>query len=392
MENLYEHAENYLVMHNIATVLMQGKKKPVIKWKRFQTNPQTIEDLEKMHARSGTQLGAILGPPSGGLYCRDFDDLSVYEEWASAHELLADTLPTTITSRGRHVLAWSKDLVRTRQVRGGELRGMWFDQDRGWKGALSVLPPSRHQSGHVYKWAVPLPKEPIYITPEKAGFIGTERTEYTESTEYTEVNRVNESGLAQTPEKAPSFAPMSLTDLIKACLPTARKQNHKMLFKLARGVKALEKARQSPFTDAEHVEAFNGWWKLAHKYRDPSITVDEYCEEYRIAHDGALFPLGESGVKTAWENAIRQEPPEIAKDFDPTLRPAISLFRELQRINKDKPFFLSCRTLQGLLKHENHKRSAMLLRAFCRRGVIKEVVKGGPHTNRATRYQYLHPL
>jgi Bifunctional DNA primase/polymerase, N-terminal len=92
-----------------------------------------------------TGLAVVLGQVSGNLAVRDFDSVSGYEIWAAQYPELASTLPTVVTSRGRHVYARTEVPCKTTHFEDGELRG---------EGAYVVVPPSRHETGHVYRWEI----------------------------------------------------------------------------------------------------------------------------------------------------------------------------------------------------------------------------------------------
>src|ERR1043166_4914176 len=82
-----------------------GKEPPRgMPWKKYQTAPPNERALRQLFRREGiTGVAVLLGSVSGGLCCRDFDDLESYERWAELHPDVARTLPTVETHRGRHV-------------------------------------------------------------------------------------------------------------------------------------------------------------------------------------------------------------------------------------------------------------------------------------------------
>ena len=92
------------------------------------------------------------GEPSGGLVCRDFDDMDAYEHWATKYPELG-TAPY-----GGNPAAWAACLLPSGHAAGtvgcratiislgdGELRG----------GGIALLPPSVIKPGAQYRWLTP---------------------------------------------------------------------------------------------------------------------------------------------------------------------------------------------------------------------------------------------
>jgi len=154
-------------------------KEPACRWSRYQSERPTQATLGRWFSNGKLDgLAVILGPVSGNLVCRDFDELDAYDRWADEHPDLATTLPTVETARGRHVYATAAT-DRILQLQDGEVRG----------GGYCLLPPSRHPTGAEYRWLVPLPEGPLpEIDPVAAGWVAdvTESTETTETTEHIE--------------------------------------------------------------------------------------------------------------------------------------------------------------------------------------------------------------
>ncbi|MBN2025121.1 MAG: bifunctional DNA primase/polymerase [Pirellulales bacterium] len=147
--------------------IQPGTKRPACyTWKRWQTDRPDRATLRRWFARGDVGLAVVLGPVSGGLVARDFDDLDAYRRWAADHADLAATLPTVETARGRHVYflaGWSRIL----DLGDGELRGAGY----------CLLPPSRHPDGPEYRWSVPLPNGPIPRIDDLvgAGFLSSDK-------------------------------------------------------------------------------------------------------------------------------------------------------------------------------------------------------------------------
>lgn len=136
-------------------------KRPTVKWKPYQTERAEERQLRSWFLHRGLNAAVVFGAVSGGLCSRDFDDVAEYDRWAAHHPDLAATLPTVETRRGRHVyfraeaeavrelriaLGRDPDRIGALVVAGGELRcGV---------GCYSVIPPSTHPSGFVYRWLI----------------------------------------------------------------------------------------------------------------------------------------------------------------------------------------------------------------------------------------------
>jgi hypothetical protein len=146
------------------TIIPVRGKDPAVKWKRYQAGRPDEAQLRRAFEAPGvTGLAVLLGSASGGLHCRDFDVEGKYDRWASSHIALARTLPTVATKRGYQVyLAGRADHYA--ELEDGEYRGD--------AGHYSVLPPSRHPAGPLYRWQVPLPEGPLpLIDPHEAGLL-----------------------------------------------------------------------------------------------------------------------------------------------------------------------------------------------------------------------------
>jgi len=146
-----------------------GTKQPPrgCKWKPYQNTAPAPAQLEAWFGHgSAYGLAVVLGAVSGNLVCRDFDDLGGYETWATGSPDLAGTLPTVDTARGRHVYLRSARL-KSRKLADGEYRAA---------GNYVLLPPTKHPTGAVYTWTVPLPAGEVpLIDPVESGLLAVER-------------------------------------------------------------------------------------------------------------------------------------------------------------------------------------------------------------------------
>ena len=372
-------------------VIPVKRKKALHKWKSHQQRLPSEDELRAWFSQNGaTGLAVLLGPVSGGLCCRDFDAPGAYVRWKAHHAGLADTLPTVKTGRGYHVYFHSTVEHRTKKYADGELRGV---------GGYVLLPPSQHPSGHVYGWVVPLPSGDIpTVDPVKAG-LASGWTENTESTEHTEDNRSGVwalsslSSLCSLSNASTESLEKTVAELVRLALPRDTHQNHRALFTLARGVKAIEQRLQRSLTEQELAGVFGRWYQAAKRFLRPEVSRDEYWFEFLEGYDNVKYPLGEGVLKAAWEAARKSPLPTAATQFEnPEVRFLVALCRELQRASGSGPFYLSCRMVQTLLRHDSHSTAAFWLRGLVRCKIVKLVEQGGPKTMKATRYRYLPPL
>jgi Bifunctional DNA primase/polymerase, N-terminal len=142
-------------------IAVKGKKAAGL-WKPFQTRTADEPTLRRMFERQATGLAVILGPVSGGLACRDFDDAGAYHRWTAQHPDLAASVPTVKTARGFHV--YFRGLEGFQTLGDGEYRAD--------AGHYCLLPPSRHPDGPTYTWLKPIPDGNLpFLDPVQAGLL-----------------------------------------------------------------------------------------------------------------------------------------------------------------------------------------------------------------------------
>ena len=137
-----------------------GRTKGV--WQPFRRQAADASQLHAWFSDGQANIGLVGGRVSGGLVVLDFDHeaAAIFPAWQERVGAVADSLPTSVTSKGFHVylrlaepignrtLAWSADGRKRIETRG--------------EGGYITAPPSRHASGHIYCWlwgdatAVPL--------------------------------------------------------------------------------------------------------------------------------------------------------------------------------------------------------------------------------------------
>src|SRR5262249_41720351 len=79
-------------------------KTRAVRWKSRRTRRHSEATIRHLFTSTDADgLAVILGSASGGLACRDYDEVAPYQGWAASHLDLAATLPTVRTGRGFHV-------------------------------------------------------------------------------------------------------------------------------------------------------------------------------------------------------------------------------------------------------------------------------------------------
>lgn len=343
-----------------------GKEPACRRWKPYQSRRPSETTLRRWFASDDLDgLAVVLGDVSGGVVCRDFDVLPRYERWAEEQPDLARKLPTVETARGRHIY-FRHDIRRIEKLGDGELRGAGY----------CLLPHSRHPTGKVYEWVNSLPDGPIpALDPFAVGLAqrDTERTERLREQSNRETEAIRSGGNEREIEKA-----------IASTLPTRFAQRNRLVFELARTLKAIPALGDA---NARAVRCYVEQW---HALALPFIRTkpfDDTWADFLYAWPRVKYPKGTEPMAQILERADTAEPPAAAMKYDsPETRRLVALCRELQRAAGDSPFFLSCRMAGELLgiDHMMAWRRLFLLEAD---GLI-QTVKPGTKT-KATRYRYV---
>lgn len=361
MTDLLHHAQEYAargwsiipIKHRSPT----GKEPAIPSWKQFQAARPGAQALrEWFTGRSLDGLAVIAGAVSGGLVCRDFDRLDAYERWGENQPALARSLPTVATARGCHVY-FRADVGRIIKLADGELRG------RGY----TLLPPSRHPTGHIYRWEVPLPDGPV---PAVDSFRERFATEPLLCGSVASVPPVNDPDV----EKA-----------IRETLPDGEGQRNGAIFSFCRTLKAIPALADQPAAALR--ETVECWHRRALGVIGTK-SFDATWSDFRHAWARVRFPKGDDPLALVLQQAMASNPPACAGRYEsPEMKLLICVCRELQQLAGDRPFFVSCREAARVLGIPDHKAAWRLLRTLVTDGVL-EVIERGTKT-KATRYRYV---
>ena len=321
---------------------------------------------------NSTNIGVALGDISSGLCSIDIDLDEMVEPFLEMNPFLKETLCSKgargcnfwvrITNGPRKSFSlWKGD----RKV--GEFRG---------SGNQTII-HGIHPSGTAYQ--IINEALPVEINFDQLTFPVRTRTERTERTE--------ENRRGSTPVGCENI---SLQELLFRTQPNRPHNNHHLLFVLARGIKALEVQKGDAFTKSELRAVFNQWYAAALPYVRENLKAEDYFLELLDLYDYTKTPLGAGAVESAFLLAQSNPyPPESEQFEDNEFKLLVALCWQLQQQAGAEPFYLSCRTVQQLFGLETHGPAARRLSGLVRYGVLEEAVKGGSHTNKATRYRYV---
>lgn len=393
-------------------------KRPAVRWKRYQVKRADERRLREWFGGDEAYgIGVIFGAVSGGLASRDFDDMESYREWATEHRELAESLPTVETRRGRHVyfvtnpaqLQSLRDALGKPEGTGaiayanGELRA--------GVGCYSVLPPSVHPEGHVYRWLIPLGQlRPVDLFSSGLAQVNRECAEYGEFRENRDLQRglkTLEGGVVGVedslktgklhPENQNSvahFLPIEalLTPevelAIQRTLPVGTGRRHKAIFALARELKAIP---HIAMLDVCQLRPLIKHW---HKRALPIIGTKAFNETWFDFTEGwnkVKFPKGQEPITMMFNQRNREGLPEVVLDYEDGLLDLVAFCRELQRARPDEPFYLSCR-VAGELLGVSEATTSKWFRGLQHDGILQEVSKGSIASGKASRYRYLASL
>ena len=379
-----------------------GTKKAARSWKLFQDTRADESQLRKWFSNgAGYGMAVILGKVSGGLVCRDFDDPEAFTRWKEGHPDYAAALPTVATARGGHVyFRAEEDDLRFVNLADGEYRGD--------SGHYCLLPPSRHPSGSMYRWLVPLPDRevPLVTDVRAAGllhsFVDVDTETHnnsiavcSEGSTYTESATSSVSPVSTLPSESAACLCVTSTEnkiitsdietLIRGALPSGPGHRNRQVFELARVIKAVPALADANPDDLRHI--VKRWHTLAL----PKILTREFTETWIDFLQAWPKVKSPKGVKMAaiMEKALQSPMPKAAERYEiEEMRRLVSLCRQLDREAKGGTFFLSCRTAAELLG-VSHTQANRWLFLLDHDKVVKQINKGDRAKRQAAEYRYL---
>lgn len=360
------------------------EKRPIGKWKNL--TAEAMNEPNYLLKLSKGNIGVALGPVSGDLVSLDIDADPDLEEFLKLNSAIANTL----RSRGRRGgnVWWRMDgpypplsLLKRNGTGFGEWRA---------DGAQTII-HGIHPEGMPY--VITNRKPPLRITfssivfppgvkppSSKDGIVHIDTRHKTQNTETHTVG-------------VGCRCVHSLKEVVEICVPQGPHNSHRLFSRMAGALLAYEKTTGNRVSDDDQLKCFEEWYKYskAKKYLRDTQSKDEYLFEFMDACNSIKNPLGEDIITQAWKRAqLATIPPEAqSKNINhPNMCKLISLCRELQLINGDKPFFLSPRIVMSLMGHNSHSTAACWLGALCKYKILSLVEKGSATTFKASSYRF----
>ncbi len=377
-----EHIETVLAValkylsHGLSVFPLAYKSKaPRQKWEPYQNDRITEVELRK-HLTKARNLAIVAGDISGGLVVRDFDTVEAYEQWKRDHGELAAILPTVATQRGYHVYAKMAPCPRTQNMHDGELRA---------NGGYVVAPPSIHPEGNHYRWLKPFQDVSKLHLVTMADFDLPDRTEDGQKEDRSR-RKATEGRQIQKITKAVEWKEKWHPEIMVAVMrsvPKSEGERNDSILKLARRLLTVTEGLPIPLD--KHLAIFNAWWEQALPNiatKEKAISMADYFRAIKNAHT----PLHDH-FEAALEAANQNPKPQWSHGLGENCELCAGLCRELQRVNGDNAFYLSCHKAAKAIGVGDHHHTNKYLNLFVSLGMLKVVEKGT--SRKATRYRYV---
>ncbi|HMC65762.1 MAG TPA: bifunctional DNA primase/polymerase [Gemmataceae bacterium] len=366
-QSLLDHALGY-ASRGMSIIPVRGKLPAIKRWKPCQFECPTEDHLRQWFGNGTdiTGIAVVLGGVSGGLTCRDYDQLDAYERWAAEHPDLAATLPTVQTARGRHVYCRSQ-YNRITTYPDGELRGAGY----------CLLPPSRHPSGRLYRWLVGPPDGELPAAdPVEVGLAprdGVRRLAKAEQSNPTQHNPL----LTCVRECDKAMVRAAILDTV----PGSRGQRHGCLLKLVQRLRRI-----MPDADASALRQVVGEWYSA---IPPGVTSKSFTFNWTefVAAWSVKPRAGDIAGMVA--DATKMPTSTCASIYDDSaMRLLVALCLVLQRHHGERPFFLSCRVASEAIGVGRTTVAAML-KTLAFDGIIEAVAPANREARKAAEWRFV---
>lgn len=217
-----EAAQQY-VKHGWSIIpLEQGTKRAHVKWKKYQTEAATVEEVERWWSKwPDANIGIITGAVSGVIVL-DVDSEEGFREIEERGGF--PVTATVVTSKGRHFYFRHPGTGTignfARKIPGCDLRG---------DGGLVAAPPSVHSSGVIYEWESP--DVEIADPPEWLLEVITPAPIVVDASALPAANREHLNGAANDPDKTRRFVLGCIRNEVAKVQSAADGEKHQQLLK-----------------------------------------------------------------------------------------------------------------------------------------------------------------
>jgi hypothetical protein len=362
MNPLLDEAERLADLGVCAIPVRAGTKTAACRWGRFEA-PANAGERRRLFSRPGVAgIAAVLGGPSGGLGCRDFDKAGAFEAWASREPALAAELPVSRTARGAHVYFMADGLDGVRSYSDGELR---------LGRAYTLIPPSVHPSGRPYQWVRRLDALPRRLDPFEAGLgescnTGTQR--------HRDTSHKGGGGTASAQRCTATVIPADLLDaMISRTMPEHTGERNRRLFEFAREVRVHLPADTKP---KELEPLARAWFERAKPVigtKDLIVTITDFTRGFRKVRT----PADAGFLSLAAERAAVAEPPAMLAAKYPGEAGLLMLAALCRELGRDAAgvFYLSSRDA-GRIIGASHVTGWRFLELLTIEGLLERVDSG----------------
>jgi hypothetical protein len=357
-----------------------GTKKPLGRWRGRR---YSLPELRRLFVRFGEQVGGlavVLGKASGGLGVRDWDHERGYAGWERHHHWLGSALPVSRTGRGHHLFF---------KVAGERFAALADGEYRATSGHYVLLPPSRHPHGHTYEWLrAPTAPVPVVEDPVAAGLLPPPPVPPVPSypSPFYCCGQLLTNQTADVDEEAAARA------AVLASVPTAAGQRNRLLFALARALKALPRFARAPAEEA--LPLVRRWHELA--LNTPMRTRDfaTSWSDFRTAWGRVRRPgSGTASLAglSAWAFGLVSEAGVAGSRIEGDLQRLSLVCQRLQAWAGGRSFPLATRVAAGLLRCSEGTAKAAIRRLLAC-GELRVAAEASHAKRRATEYVYTGPV
>jgi hypothetical protein len=343
-----------------------GKKKPRVRWKRYQTETPSPSVRARWFSKPVPVLLLIL---KNGVCVRDWDTDDGYPNWAAAHPDLAAKLPTVKTRRGFHVYFRNHD-ARYQKLPDGELQASAKH--------YVVVPPST-TDGFTRFWTVPLGDELPTVDPEAVGLVSyqaitvsSHRRIVTSSHRCINTSSHRHIDPVGRKEEGLKMENNDIESVIEATQPSGIGQRRACVWSLVKRLRALPDLATADGQSLLPVA--RAWWERALpvvRTKDWSETAEDFLEAL------ANYDPAKEGLASAFAEAVMRPPVAAVADLDnPRLGLLANACAVLQARAGDMPFFLAQAPVAAYFGVPSET-AGRWLRVLVGLGLLERVAVGG---------------